>query len=218
MVDSSWHMPATGRSGREEYLQSHIPGARFLDIDAVADTTNPAPHMLPSAEEFGDAMREAGRRPRRSHRRLRQQSDAERRARLVHVPPFRAPSGSRSSTAASRSGWLRAARPKAGSPARVRRSFDAVERRRRGGQQAARSRTASALRWSMHAAGPGLKARRQTRARASPRAISPERATCLFRSSTIRTARSSRARKSGSCSSMPAWTRRSRSSPPAAQA
>jgi len=60
VVDSSWHMPSTGRSGRDEYLQSHIPGARFLDIDAVADTANPAPHMLPSAEEFGRAMRELG--------------------------------------------------------------------------------------------------------------------------------------------------------------
>jgi len=60
VVDSSWHMPATGRSGREEYLKSHIPGARFLDIDAVADTSNPAPHMLPNAEDFGQAMRELG--------------------------------------------------------------------------------------------------------------------------------------------------------------
>ena len=60
VVDSSWHMPATNRSGREEYLASHIPGARFLDIDAVADMTNPAPHMLPSAEEFGAAMEALG--------------------------------------------------------------------------------------------------------------------------------------------------------------
>ena len=60
VVDSSWHMPATGRSGREEYLQSHIPGARFLDIDAVADTSNPVPHMLPGAEDFACAMRELG--------------------------------------------------------------------------------------------------------------------------------------------------------------
>ncbi|HKH27054.1 MAG TPA: sulfurtransferase [Sphingomicrobium sp.] len=60
VVDASWHMPATERSGREEYLQSHIPGARFLDIDAVADTANPAPHMLPNAEDFGRAMGELG--------------------------------------------------------------------------------------------------------------------------------------------------------------
>ena len=60
VVDASWHMPATGRSGREEYLAAHIPGARFLDIDAVADRDSPLPHMLPSAEDFGRAMEELG--------------------------------------------------------------------------------------------------------------------------------------------------------------
>ncbi|MGZ2412751.1 thiosulfate/3-mercaptopyruvate sulfurtransferase [Sphingomonas sp. F9_3S_D5_B_2] len=60
VVDASWHMPASGRSGREEFLQAHIPGARFLDIDAVADRSNPAPHMLPPAEEFGRAMEALG--------------------------------------------------------------------------------------------------------------------------------------------------------------
>ena len=60
VVDSSWHMPATKRSGREEFLAAHIPGARFLDIDAVADTSASSPHMLPSAEQFGQAMEELG--------------------------------------------------------------------------------------------------------------------------------------------------------------
>lgn len=60
MVDSSWHMPASGRNGREEYSQAHIPGARFLDIDEVRDAAHPAPHMLPSAEEFAKAMERLG--------------------------------------------------------------------------------------------------------------------------------------------------------------
>ncbi len=60
VVDSSWHMPATGRNGREDYLEAHIPGARFLDIEALSDSSNPAPHMLPSAEDFGAAMERAG--------------------------------------------------------------------------------------------------------------------------------------------------------------
>jgi thiosulfate/3-mercaptopyruvate sulfurtransferase len=60
IVDSSWHMPASGRSGREEYLQAHIPGARFLDIDEVSDRSNPAPHMLPMAGEFAAAMERLG--------------------------------------------------------------------------------------------------------------------------------------------------------------
>ena len=37
VVDSSWFMPSLGRSGLAEYLAAHIPGARFLDIDVVAD-------------------------------------------------------------------------------------------------------------------------------------------------------------------------------------
>jgi thiosulfate/3-mercaptopyruvate sulfurtransferase len=60
VVDSSWHMPASGRSGRDEYLQAHIPGARFLDIDELSDHSNPAPHMLPATEEFGAAMERLG--------------------------------------------------------------------------------------------------------------------------------------------------------------
>src|SRR5207244_7499103 len=36
------------------------PGARFLDIDELSDRQNPAPHMLPSAEEFSAAMEGLG--------------------------------------------------------------------------------------------------------------------------------------------------------------
>ena len=60
VVDCSWHMPASGRSARAEYLEAHIPGARFLDIDAVADRLSSAPHMLPSAEDFAAAMEAIG--------------------------------------------------------------------------------------------------------------------------------------------------------------
>jgi|SRR6478672_8165539 thiosulfate/3-mercaptopyruvate sulfurtransferase len=60
VVDSSWFMPASGRSGRQEYLESHIPGARFLDIDEISDGSNPAPHALPSASAFGESMERLG--------------------------------------------------------------------------------------------------------------------------------------------------------------
>ncbi len=59
-VDCSWHMPASARSGRDEYLAAHIPGARFLDIDAVCDRSAAPPHMLPSAADFGKAMEALG--------------------------------------------------------------------------------------------------------------------------------------------------------------
>ena len=60
VVDASLHMPATGRSGRAEYLEQRLPGARFLDIDGLSDQANPAPHMLPSAAAFGAAMGKLG--------------------------------------------------------------------------------------------------------------------------------------------------------------
>jgi thiosulfate/3-mercaptopyruvate sulfurtransferase len=60
IVDSSWFMPASGRDGREEYARAHIPGARFLDIDEVRDSSNPAPHMLPGADAFARAMERIG--------------------------------------------------------------------------------------------------------------------------------------------------------------
>ena len=60
VVDSSWHMPAAERSGHEEYLQAHITGARFLEIDELSDHAHPSPHMLPSAAEFGAAMERLG--------------------------------------------------------------------------------------------------------------------------------------------------------------
>ena len=60
VIDCSWHMPSSGRNGRDEYRQAHIPGARFLDIDAVSDASNPAPHMLPAADDFARSMESIG--------------------------------------------------------------------------------------------------------------------------------------------------------------
>lgn len=59
-IDASWFMPSSKRNAYAEYLLAHIPGARFLDIDELSDRTNPAPHMLPSAAAFGEAMERVG--------------------------------------------------------------------------------------------------------------------------------------------------------------
>ena len=59
-VDATWFMSSSGRNARAEFAEVHIPGARFFDIDAVSDTSHPAPHMLPSAEDFAKAMTVAG--------------------------------------------------------------------------------------------------------------------------------------------------------------
>ena len=38
--------------GREAYLRAHVPGARYFDIDVVADMDSPLPHMVPAAGRF----------------------------------------------------------------------------------------------------------------------------------------------------------------------
>ncbi|CCO27875.1 hypothetical protein BN14_01864 [Rhizoctonia solani AG-1 IB] len=60
-VDSTWFMPGTPRSGYEEWKQRRIPGARFLDLDAVA-SQHPLglKHMMPSGEVFAKACEEMG--------------------------------------------------------------------------------------------------------------------------------------------------------------
>ncbi len=56
IVDASFFLPGSGRDAAAEYGVAHIPGARFLDINQVADPERPGMHMLPLAAEFGAAM------------------------------------------------------------------------------------------------------------------------------------------------------------------
>lgn len=56
IVDGSWHLPSAGRDALAEYTAGHIPGAVFVDIDTVADTTSALPHMLPTPEAFAAAV------------------------------------------------------------------------------------------------------------------------------------------------------------------
>lgn len=60
ILDASWHMPAMGRNAYEDYLNGHIPGAIFFDIDAISDKKTDLPHMLPSAKFFSLTMSELG--------------------------------------------------------------------------------------------------------------------------------------------------------------
>ena len=47
VFDASWHLPTAGRDPKAEYLEGHIPGALFFDIDDLTDEKSPLPHMLP---------------------------------------------------------------------------------------------------------------------------------------------------------------------------
>ena len=46
IIDCSWHMPQTKRSGLEEYKNQHIPNSIFFDLDANSKKEINLPHML----------------------------------------------------------------------------------------------------------------------------------------------------------------------------
>lgn len=60
IIDGSFFLPDEKRDARAEYLEGHIPGAVFFDIDAIANHTTKLPHMLPQPADFADAMENLG--------------------------------------------------------------------------------------------------------------------------------------------------------------
>jgi thiosulfate/3-mercaptopyruvate sulfurtransferase len=52
LFDASWYMPGDQRNAQALYRAAHLPGARFLDIDRIADTESTLPHMAPTAARF----------------------------------------------------------------------------------------------------------------------------------------------------------------------
>ena len=60
IIDASWHLPNTGRTGATEFRLKHIPGAVFFDIDLIADHDQGLPHMLPKPDALAKAMTALG--------------------------------------------------------------------------------------------------------------------------------------------------------------
>ena len=60
VLDGSWYLPDMGRDPKAEYDAAHIPGARFFDIDDIADHRSDLPHMVPPVEKFMSRMRAMG--------------------------------------------------------------------------------------------------------------------------------------------------------------
>jgi thiosulfate/3-mercaptopyruvate sulfurtransferase len=48
------------RDPKAEFAAEHIPGAVYFDIDDIADTASPLPHMLPSPEKFASRVKKLG--------------------------------------------------------------------------------------------------------------------------------------------------------------
>ena len=60
VLDGSWHLPPLARDPAAEFLEAHIPGAAFFDIDGICDPDSSLPHMLPSPELFGRSVSALG--------------------------------------------------------------------------------------------------------------------------------------------------------------
>jgi thiosulfate/3-mercaptopyruvate sulfurtransferase len=50
--DATKYLPNEPRDARAEFLAGHIPGARFFDIDEIADQDTDLPHMVPAPGRF----------------------------------------------------------------------------------------------------------------------------------------------------------------------
>ncbi|KAJ1173690.1 hypothetical protein NDU88_005516 [Pleurodeles waltl] len=59
VLDASWYPPGE-RDARQEYLERHIPGASFFDIEVCKDQASPYEVMLPSEQVFGDYVGSLG--------------------------------------------------------------------------------------------------------------------------------------------------------------
>jgi thiosulfate/3-mercaptopyruvate sulfurtransferase len=60
VMDATWYMPGDPRNARALHEAGRIPGARFFDIDLVADRDTTLPHMAPGAGRFAQLMGELG--------------------------------------------------------------------------------------------------------------------------------------------------------------
>lgn len=47
VLDATWFLPAERRNARALHAEQRIPGARYFDIDAIADVDDPKPHRAP---------------------------------------------------------------------------------------------------------------------------------------------------------------------------
>ncbi len=60
VLDASWYLPQDRRDPKAEFTGAHIPGARYFDIDAIADPDTDLPHMVPTPEAFAEAVSKMG--------------------------------------------------------------------------------------------------------------------------------------------------------------
>ncbi len=52
VLESTKYLPTENKDGRQAFQAAHIPGARYFDVDVIADTDSTLPHMAPAAGRF----------------------------------------------------------------------------------------------------------------------------------------------------------------------
>ena len=60
VIDATLFLADHGRNARQEFEAGHIPGAVFMDLDEIVDTSSNVPHMLPPPEKFASRMQALG--------------------------------------------------------------------------------------------------------------------------------------------------------------
>jgi thiosulfate/3-mercaptopyruvate sulfurtransferase len=60
VVDATAFLPGDPRNAAALFAERRIPGAVFFDIDEIADTDSPLPHMLARPEKFASRIKKLG--------------------------------------------------------------------------------------------------------------------------------------------------------------
>jgi thiosulfate/3-mercaptopyruvate sulfurtransferase len=60
VFDATKYLPNEDKDGLAEFRGAHIPGARYFDIDQIADPDTDLPHMVPTAGRFAKLIGQLG--------------------------------------------------------------------------------------------------------------------------------------------------------------
>lgn len=60
VVDATYFLPSDGCGAAAEYEAGHLPGAVYMDLENLVDTSTDLPNMLPSPEKFASRMQSLG--------------------------------------------------------------------------------------------------------------------------------------------------------------
>ena len=60
VFDATWYLPGSNKNAQIEFDKTHIPGAKFFDIEKNSDLDNKLPHMMPKASQWKNIISNYG--------------------------------------------------------------------------------------------------------------------------------------------------------------